>query len=82
MKWPWLVLWGRVMAASGDEAEGTAGARGAFEFFATSLSNELPLQSPAKKSCDETSAAPKPVAAGFHGSVRFHVKPEGLCVGE
>ena len=36
------------------------GARGAFEFFATSVSRELPHQSPAKKSSDETPAAPQP----------------------
>ncbi len=37
------------------------GARGAFEFFATVLMPELPQESAAKKSSDETPAAPQPV---------------------
>jgi hypothetical protein len=36
------------------------GARGAFEFFATLPSSEPPQESAAKKSCDETPAAPQP----------------------
>ena len=49
-----------VRRTSVREAEGTVGARGAFEFFATLLMPELPQEFAAKKSSDETSAAPQP----------------------
>ena len=38
----------------------SAGARGAFEFFATSVSSELRRRSLAKKSSDATSTVPEP----------------------
>ena len=43
------------------EAEGSAGARGAFELFATLQRHAAAGGDAAKKSCDETSAAPQPV---------------------
>ena len=44
-----------------SEAEGSVGARGAFEFFATLQMSGPPHESAAKKSSDETPTAPKPV---------------------
>ena len=61
------------LAASNNEAEGTAGARGAFEFFATSVRHEPPQQPTAKKSCDETTADPEPAHRGGGDGTRMVV---------